>query len=585
MRIAIIHKEKCKPSACGHVCAKSCPVNRKIAREENTEACVKVEDKCKIDESLCIGCGICQNRCPFGAIEIVNLPSIKEENLIFRYSENSFALYGLPIPKEGSVLGLLGRNGIGKSTAIDILSGRKKINLGKVFADEEEQNKAIKDFFKGNELTRYFDSLKDKKVAYKIQNLSSLAVDLKVIDLLEKRGSKKRIGELAEKLNVQHLLENKLNKLSGGELQKVAIIASVLGEADIYFFDEPLAYLDISERLRVSEFIKDISKDKTVIVIEHDLLILDYLTNFINIFYGQQGCFGSVSGVKATKYGINSYLSGFLKEENLRIRDKEINFNFTKNKQTAGKQIAEWPSFKIEFEKFKLDVQEGEIKENNVIGILGKNGTGKTSFVKALAGLEEINLNGKKQKLNLKLDVSYKPQYLTSESEETVMEIIRKDKISKKTASIFNLEFLHQKKVKQLSGGELQRFSIARCLSKEADVYLLDEPSAYLDVEERISCAKAIKEIMNEKQKTAFVVDHDLLLISYLADSILVFSGESGKHGKTSSVLDFEEGLSLLLKELDITLRKDKESGRPKINDKGSVLDREQKKSGNYVIF
>ena len=111
MRIAIIEKEKCKPLACGKVCAKACPINKK------GEECIKIGDKAEIDEKLCIGCAICQNRCPFSAINIVNLPAIKDENLIFRYSKNGFALYGLPIPRENSILGLLGRNGIGKSTA------------------------------------------------------------------------------------------------------------------------------------------------------------------------------------------------------------------------------------------------------------------------------------------------------------------------------------------------------------------------------------------------------------------------------------------------------------------------------------
>jgi len=575
MRIAIVEKEKCKPLACGKVCAKACPINKK------GEECIKIGEKAEIDEKLCIGCSICQNRCPFSAISIVNLPSVKEENLVFRYSKNGFALYGLPIPRENSILGLLGRNGIGKSTAIEILTGKKEINFGK----EEATKQEIKKFFKGSELMKYFEILKDKKIAYKPQNLSSLAVDLKVSELLEKLGDKKKIQELAEILKIGNILNNKLNKISGGELQKVAIIAASIKEADIYFFDEPLAFLDISERLRVSDFLKELSKGKTLIVVEHDLLILDYLTEYTNIFFGQQGCFGLVSGVKSTKYGINSYLEGFLKEENIKIRDKPLNFNFSKNRATSGGVLAEWEEFEKDYENFSLKVKKGEIRENHVIGILGKNGTGKTTFVKCLAGLEEIKDGKKTKKLELKLDISYKPQYLFSDSTESVAEVMRKEKINKKIASTFNLESIYQKSIKNLSGGELQRFSIARCMAKEADVYLIDEPSAYLDVEERISVAKAIKELMNEKQKTAFVVDHDLLLVSYLADSIIVFSGESGKNGETSELLDFEEGISLLLKQLDITLRKDKETGRPKINDRGSVLDRSQKEKGEYAVF
>ncbi len=573
MKLAIVHREKCKPLMCGRECKKYCPVEKQEA-----DSCIVIEAKCSIDEHTCVGCAICVKRCPFGAIDIVNLPSVSEKDIVHRYGDNGFALYGLPVPKEGSVLGLLGRNGIGKSTAVKILAGTEEMNLGKVDVTEED----IKEFFKGNEILRYLESLVGKKVSYKPQNLSELAIDVGVMDLLLKRGSKEDIERLAERLGVSQILANKMNKLSGGELQRVAILAASLGEADVYFFDEPLAFLDIGERLRVSDFLRETSKDKTLIVVEHDLLILDYLTDYVNVFFGGQGAFGMVSGVKSSKVGVNAYLEGFLKEENMRIRDKALKFNFTRNALMSGSKIASWPDFGIKFgDDFELEVKGGDIYENHVIGILGKNGTGKTTFVKALVG--EIDTT--EGKLDLGLDISYKKQYLFSESDEMVRDICFREKINKRLKSTFNLGVLEGKKVSNLSGGELQRFEVARCLAKDADVYLIDEPSAYLDVEERISVAKAIKDTMVERGKTAFVVDHDLLVVSYLADAVINFGGESGVRGEAGEVAPFEEGVSTLLKSLDITLRKDKESGRPRINKRGSVLDREQKAKGQYAVF
>ena len=557
-----MHKEKCKPAACGKECKKYCPVEKK-----ELDSCVVVDSKSHVDEGSCVGCGICVKRCPFGAIDIVNLPSVSEEDLVYRYGENGFALYGLPVPKGGKVLGLLGRNGIGKSTAVEILAGKIGVDVS---------------VFKGSELQSYFDSLSGKKVSYKPQNLSGLAKDVGVMELLLKRGKEDEINKLAVKLNIENVLGNRMDKLSGGELQRVAILAASLGDADVYFFDEPLAFLDIGERLRVSDFIKELGDGKTVIVVEHDLLVLDYLTDFLNVFYGGQGAYGTVSGVKSSKVGVNAYLDGFLKEENLRIRDKALSFNFSRGSVLSGKKIASWPSFSIEFDSgFKLDVSEGEIHENHVVGILGRNGVGKTSFVRALVG----ELGTSDGKLDLGLEVSYKPQYLFSDSEEVVRGIMVKEKIGKKLSGVFNLGVLAGKKLKKLSGGELQRLSVARCLAKDADVYFFDEPSAYLDVEERISVAKAIKDVMIEKGKSAFVVEHDLLLVSYLADSVINFDGVSGESGVASGIVGFEEGVSELLKSLDVTLRKDKESGRPRINKNGSVLDREQKLKNRWAVF
>jgi len=594
MKLAIVHREKCKSEVCGRECKKYCPVEKR-----ESDSCVTIEGKSKIDEHACVGCGICVKRCPFGAIDVINLPSVESKDIVHRYGDNGFALYGLPVPKEGSVLGLLGRNGIGKSTAVKILAGTEEMNLGKKDVGFED----IKEFFKGNEILRFLEKISavggerkaesGVKVSYKPQNLSTLASDVGVMDLLKQRGSEDEIKKLAERLGVSQVLGNKMNKLSGGELQRVAILAASLGESDVYFFDEPLAFLDIGERLRVSDFLREISKDKTLIVVEHDLLILDYLTDYVNIFFGGQGAFGQVSGVKSSKVGVNAYLDGMLKEENMRIRDKALKFNFTRNALMSGSKIASWPDFEIKFgEDFGLEVKGGDIHENHVIGILGKNGTGKTTFVKALVGEIDVEVSsagsrepGAESRLDLGLDVSYKKQYLFTESEDLVRDICFREKINKRLKSTFNLGVLEGKKVKNLSGGELQRFEVARCLAREADVYLIDEPSAYLDVEERISVAKAIKDTMVERGKTAFVIDHDLLVVSYLADSVINFGGVSGVKGKSGEVVEFEKGVSTLLESLDVTLRKDKESGRPRINKRGSVLDREQKAKGQYAVF
>lgn len=96
--------------------------------------CIEVAPTSKlawISEELCIGCGICVKKCPFSAISIINLPKNLESQTTHRYGPNSFKLHRLPMPRPGQVLGLVGTNGIGKSTALQILAAKLKPNLGR----------------------------------------------------------------------------------------------------------------------------------------------------------------------------------------------------------------------------------------------------------------------------------------------------------------------------------------------------------------------------------------------------------------------------------------------------------------------
>ena len=188
------------------------------------------------------------------------------------------------------------------------------------------------------------------------------------------------------------------------------------------------------------------------------------------------------------------------------------------------------------------------------------------------------------KELDMKVKVSYKPQYLESGSDELVM-VVLKDAVSKyETELIRPLEIkpLLLKKIKELSGGELQRVAIALCLSRDADLLLLDEPSAYLDVEQRLNVSKVISNVVEQRKISALVVDHDLLFLDYLSDRLLVFEGEPAVKGIAKGPFQMEQGMNSLLKHLDITMRRDEASSRPRINKLESVKDREQKGKGKY---
>ena len=583
MRLAIIDYDRCQPKKCSLECMKYCPGVRMgektIEIDENT-------GKPVISEVLCSGCGICVKRCPFKAISIIGLPEeLSEDKIVHSYGQNRFKLFGLVIPRDG-VVGILGQNGIGKSTVLRILAGELIPNLGK--HDKEPNYDDVIKYFRGTELQDYFEKLKNKgiKAIHKVQYVDILpkVVKGKVGELLKKIDEKGKFDEVVEKLELKNILNRELSQLSGGELQRVAIAAAYLRNGDIYFFDEPSSWLDIRQRFNAARLIRKLNR---VVVVEHDLIVLDYLSDYIHIMYGVPSAYGIVSMPKSVRVGINEYLYGELREENMKFRKEPIIFEKRAVIDYKNRPILlTYSSMKKTLGDFKLEVSGGTIYKGEVIGILGPNGIGKTTFVKLLAGVIKPDEGEVIKEGDIK--VSYKLQYITPDYDGTVEDLlssITNIHTSYYKSEIINplqLEKLLDMNVKDLSGGELQRVAIAACLSRDADIYLLDEPSAFLDVEQRLRVSKVIRRIADEKEAGMFVVDHDILFQDYISDRFIVFSGEPGKFGIGSSPMNKRDGANKFLKEMQITFRRDPETGRPRANKEGSQRDIMQKEKGEY---
>ena len=588
-RIAILEKDKCQPKKCNYACIEYCPG---VRMEEDTIIISEDDKKPEISEELCSGCGICVNRCVFNAINIINLPEVLDDKPIHRYGSNSFELFGMPTIEDGSVVGLLGPNGIGKSTILNILSGQIIPNFGNY--NEEGSWDNVIEYFKGSQLQNYFKKLSNNeiKIAYKPQMVDQLpkVVKGKVSQLLEGVDERNKLDEVVEKLELKNTLDRRLGNLSGGELQRIAIAASVLKDANFYYIDEPTSWLDVKQRLNTVEVIRDLTKEnRNVLVIEHDLATLDAMSDYVHVMYGEEGGYGVVSKLRGVRVGINAYINGFLKEENIRIRKQPIEFEIRPPSDLIDSDtITTYTDFHKKYDNFELKVDAGEVNQSQVITAFGPNGIGKTTYAKILAGVVKPDSG----EVEEEIEIAYKPQYILSDFEGSVQDFlfmhakgygtnVFKTDISKP----FDLDKILDKQVSKLSGGELQRLATAVTLSQDADVYLLDEPTAFLDVEQRLKVAKAIKHLITRDDTSAIIIDHDIIFIDYISDKAMVFYGESGVCGHSTAPIHLRDAMNKFLSDVDISFRRDKETNRPRVNKTDSYLDRQQKEQGEYYYL
>jgi ATP-binding cassette subfamily E protein 1 len=599
--IAVVDLDRCQPDRCNYECANFCPPNRTgeeciVTREErhgDDEYYAGGPDQISISEELCLGetCGICVEKCPFDAIEIINLPQELDEEPTHRYGENSFALYGLPAPQEGRVTGILGPNGIGKTTAVHILADEITPNLGR-FEDEPDWEEVLAEY-RGTALQEYLEDLQggDVTVARKPQYVDKIpdTFDGKTSELLAGVDERGVADDLVERLEIDTVIDQPIDTLSGGELQRVALAATLVRDADFYFLDEITPYLDIGQRVTAARLIQELSADdRSMLVVEHDLAVLDLLADALHVAYGEPGAFGVVTPPKSTKGGINEYLEGYLENENMRIRPEPIEFEEHAPRTAGyGDTLIEYPAMRKSYGEgeFTLEVDSGEIRENEVLGIVGPNGIGKSTFAKLLAG----RLTPDEGEIDAELDISYKPQYVEIDRPMRVDAFLRSitDEFgtsywNTEIAGPLQLDRIMEQSLTDLSGGERQRVAIAACLSEEADLYLLDEPSAHLDVEQRVLATRAIRRYTETHDKTAMVIDHDIYMIDLLADRLQVFGGTPAEYGHADRPTGMREGMNEFLEALDVTFRRDERTGRPRINKPGSQKDREQKNAGEY---
>lgn len=452
-------------------------------------------------------------------------------------------------------------------------------------------NRSLSDLsLSGSEDARKGQKRKSESLAFNDES-SKPKYTLTVIQVLEEMDQREKKDYYIKVFCLSNILNRDLEELSGGELQRFCLALACMQKSDVYIFDEPSSYLDVKQRLTAAKEIKNVCEDnKYVLVVEHDLAILDLMCDVGCVLYGHPGAYGVITSPFSIKMGINIFLDGYIPTENMRFRSTELKFNISENTNIVkGTKLQyNYERMTKTYDSFKLCIDPGTFSDSEIILLLGENGMGKSTFVSLVAGLlksdEGVDFCG--------LSCSVKPQKILPKYKGTVRELF----MSKIRASFLDanfqqevmkplkIEYTYDQPVKNLSGGELQRIAIIMCLGKKANVYLLDEPSAFLDSDQRIAISKIIKRYIYGQKKVAFIVEHNLIVGTYLADKVIVFEGEPGLQSRATKPLSLAEGMNKFLKGLDITFRRDESNYRPKVNKPGSAKDREQKNSNRYFF-
>ena len=588
-RVAVLDKDLCQPKKCGLECIKYCPVNKSGAE------CIVLNEeshKAQIDEDICNGCGICVKVCPFDAITIVNLASELATDKIHQYGINSFRLYKLPTPKKGEVVGLLGRNGMGKSTVVSILSGNLKPNLGR-YENPPDWDEILK-HYSGTELKGHFEKIQQDQIraSIKPQQVHQIAQAFngtggELLDKYDQRGVSR---ELVRELGLKNSMEQNLRELSGGELQRIAVAVAASKDTEFYFFDEPSSYNDVFQRAGVARVIQNLATiGKSVMVVEHDLTLLDFLSDYIEVLYGEPAAYGIVSNILSTKVGINVFLDGYLPNENVRFRDKKFSFDVSSSATDIfqeGSEIIKYPRLEKKYASFSVAIEPGRVRRGEIVGIMGANALGKTTMMKMIAGVEKPDSGT----VDKKIKIAYKPQYLQNDLDVEVIALLERasgnpiedSAEEEQILDPLKIKKLYNKSIKNLSGGELQKVAVASCLLQKVDLYALDEPSAFLDVEDRIAVAKFLQKFVRSFGKSAIIIDHDLQLMDLVSDTMVIFEGVSGSAGVATQPMQKADAMNRFLRSLDVSFRRDEKSRRPRINKLESRLDKEQKATGHF---
>lgn len=464
----------------------------------------------------------------------------KIENFSFTYPEEGRVIKNISFGvNEGDFLVISGKSGCGKTTLLKHLKPSLKPKGevdGLIILDEEIEKDDTKIGF-------VFQNPNDQIVMDKVWHEIAFGLENTTTPLKQ---MKRRVGEIVNYFNLQNIINKDTQSLSGGEKQLVNLASIMVMNPKVILLDEATAQLDPVNREEFIKILKQINDDfnVTIIFIEHQL---EGLLNVANRLIVMDE--GKIVIDDDIKNAVNEMLVKEIFVESLPnyVRVSSLTDELCLSVKDARNSLSDFDDFDI---KDTEDVDTGilmeirdlnfghddiilkdldlDIKQNEIFSIVGANGSGKSSFIRCIAGL--VKFQGKITKIGYVDKIGYLPQDPTTLflSDKVIDDLLVVDESMKSVElQLENLGIsdLKEKHPFDLSGGQRQLVALAKVLLTKPQLLLLDEPTKGIDAFSKEHLAALIRGL--SKHMTIVVASHDLEFVAKISDRVaMIFNGK-----------------------------------------------------------